>query len=415
MNGQERRLRKIALFGHFDSTNLGNESSLQAMLSNLRRLKPDTKVICICTNPQVTKAVHQVETVAVSRSLFSSWRPRNPWGRALRRVCIGLPSEAYQWVHGLITLWGTDMLVVPGTGLLTDAFGFFRLSWGPYHLLRWSLIAKLCGCKLLFVSIGAGPIYGALGRWAVRSTLSLADFRSYRDNSTKEYLANIGCGEGKDQVYPDLAFSLPEAAIPHQERKKGGRSVVGLGLMEYAGRYSVANPTDKIYSAYLDSLVNLVEWLLARDYDIRLLIGDLVDTNAIKDFRNLLRGRISARDEAHITEEPIGSVETLLSQILTTDFVVATRFHNVLLAILCDKPVIAVSFHHKCESLMNAIGLPEYCLDINNLSGDQLITKACDVENDGERIRYTIRKKMREFRAALEEQYKIIFNAIATS
>ena len=57
------------------------------------------------------------------------------------------------------------MLIVPGTGLLTDAYGL--LNWGPYNLLKWSLIAKLCRCKLLFVSIGAGPVYGTLGKYFI--------------------------------------------------------------------------------------------------------------------------------------------------------------------------------------------------------------------------------------------------------
>ena len=109
----------------------------------------------------------------------------------------------------------TDMLIIPGTGLLTDAYGL--LGWGPYNLLKWSLIAKVCRCKLLFVSIGAGPIYGTLGRWFVKAILSLADFRSYRDNSTMQYLKGIGFRADNDRVYPDLAFSLPEAVIPHQD------------------------------------------------------------------------------------------------------------------------------------------------------------------------------------------------------
>ena len=166
----------------------------------------------------------------------------------------------------------TDMLIIPGTGLLTDAYGL--LSWGPYNMFKWSLIAKVCRCKLLFVSVGAGPIYGTLGRCFVKSALSLADFRSYRDNSTMQYLKGIGFRADNDRVYPDLVFSLPEAVIPHQDTKKSRRSVVGLGLMDYAGKYSVARPSNEIYLAYLENLVTVVRWLLAHEYDVRLLIGD---------------------------------------------------------------------------------------------------------------------------------------------
>ena len=43
------------------------------------------------------------------------------------------------------------MLIVPGTGLLTDAYGLG--GWGPYSLFKWSLAAKLRGCRVLFVSV----------------------------------------------------------------------------------------------------------------------------------------------------------------------------------------------------------------------------------------------------------------------
>jgi polysaccharide pyruvyl transferase WcaK-like protein len=300
------------------------------------------------------------------------------------------------------------MLIIPGTGLLTDAYGL--LSWGPYSLLRWSLLAKICGCKLFLVSVGAGPIYGLLGRWFVKSILSLADFRSYRDDSTLQYIVGIGFRADKDQVYPDLAFSLPETVIPRKDSKKSRRFVVGLGIMEYAGKYSVAYPTDKIYSAYLHNLATFVEWLFARGYDVRLLIGDLGDVPAKEEFRDLLRDRISGCHEERLIDEPIRSVEDLLVQIAETDLVVATRFHNVLLSLFCNKPVISIAFHHKCESLMSAMGLSEYCLNINDLKAEQLIERFCDLERNYDEIKSSIGEKAREFRAILDHQYEIIFN-----
>lgn len=408
MKEDRRQPTKIAFFGHFDSTNFGNESTLQAILYHLKRFRPNAEVTCISTGPEATVATHHIEAIPIAETFVKSWVPRNPLTRVLRRVCIGLLSEPYQWVKGLMRLRRTDMLIIPGTGLLTDANGL--LGWGPYNLLKWSLIAKACRCKLLFVSVGAGPVYGAPGKCFVKSVLRLADFRSYRDNSTMQYLQDIGFHDDNDRVYPDLAFSLPEDVIPHQNPTKNRRSVVGLGVMDYAGRYSVANPSDTIYLAYLESLVTLVGWLLAHEYDVRLLSGDLGDTHVRQELRDLLRERLSGRDEGHIIDEPISSVEGLLSQLSTTDLVVATRFHNVLLALFCNKPVISVSFHHKCKSLMNAMGLSEYCLDINDLKAERLIEKFRDLETNANKIKSSIREKAREFRNALDEQYKFIFN-----
>jgi polysaccharide pyruvyl transferase WcaK-like protein len=300
-----------------------------------------------------------------------------------------------------------DALIVPGTGLLTNAYGL--MGWGPYNLFKWSLIAKACRSKLFLVSIGAGPVYGALGRWLVKSILYFADYRSYRDVSTKQYLNGIGFRADIDPVYPDLAFSLPAAIIPCEDSPKKGRAVVGLGVMMYAGKYSVASPSDATYLAYLDSLATAVKWLLAHEHDVRLLIGDLVDVRACEEFRDLLKQRLSAVDGARVKIEPTKSFEDLLSQIAATDLVVATRFHNILFALLCCKPVIAISFHHKCASLMGAMGLSDYCLDISDLNADRLIEKFCNLETNAKDIKSLIAERHAKFRKELDEQYRQIF------
>src|SRR5262249_6923212 len=191
---------------------------------------------------------------------------------------------------------------------------------------------------------------------------------------------------------------------------KSRRTVVGLGLMDYAGKYSTTSPSHEIHLAYLENLASVVRWLLAQENDVRLLIGDLADVRTTQEFKGLLRERLSMCDEEHIIDEPVSSVEGLLSQIAATDLVVATRFHNVLLALLCEKPVISISFHHKCESLMSAMELSAYSLDINVLKADRLIEKFCDLEKNAVKLKPLIRKKTREFREVLDEQYRIIFN-----
>ena len=412
MKENEKKRKKIAFFGHFDSSNFGNESTLQAILYHLRCYQPDAEVVCISTGPEATVANHHIEAIPISETFFKSSPPRNPLLRIVRRLFVGIPSEFKRWVDSLMSLRRTDMLIIPGTGLLTDAYGL--KGWGPYNVFKWSLVAKLCRCKLLFVSVGAGPIYSALGRCLVKSALSLADFRSYRDNASKEYLKRIGFHADNDRVYPDLVFSLPETVIPHQDNtKKGRRTVVGLGLMDYAGKYSIPRQSNEIYLAYLENLASFVRWLLARENDVRLLIGDRMDVHTTQEFRGLLRERLSVFDEEHIIDEPVSSVEGLLSQIATTDIVVATRFHNVLLALLCEKPVISISFHHKCESLMSVMGLSAYCLDINAFKADSLIEKFCDLETNASKIKSIIREKATEFRGALDEQYDLIFKAMA--
>jgi polysaccharide pyruvyl transferase WcaK-like protein len=402
----KRRARTITFFGHFGGGNFGNESTLLAIVHHLRLLAPGTYFSCICTGPETVAADYNITAIASRDAVVKPWALRSPLARLTRKLLVGIPSELYRWLKGFSTLWRTDALVVPGTGLLTDAYTL--IHWGPYDMFRWSVTAKLCGCKLFFVSVGAGPIYSRVGRFFVKAALSLADFRSYRDASTKRYLTSIGFLTDHDRVCPDLAFSLPTTAIRHGLDRTRGRPVVGLGLMEYAGKYSVERPTSARYSAYLESLVEFVKWLLAHEYNVRLLIGDLVDTPVAQAFRSLLKERSVMHKEERIIDEPVASVENLLSQLAATDVVVATRFHNVLLSLLLNRPVIAISFHHKCSSLMSQMGLSEYCQDINGLSAATLIEQFCQLQQNAGCIKRMIGEKVAACQNALDEQYRII-------
>ena len=404
---------KITFFGHFGSANSGNESTLVAILARLRYLSPACDFSCICTNPNSVMARDGIAAVPISTRVLRIRNSEARLGRRLGVAFLAMTQELWQYVRAFRTLKGTDVLIIPGTGLLNDAYGLsaYGLSaWGPYNMFKWSLMAKLRGCKIAFVSVGAGPIDGALGRFLVKSALSFATYRSYRDDSSLHFLTSIGVDTTQDRVYPDLAFSLPETSMPPSETRIRQRNrVVGLGLMLYPGKYSVANPRDDTHASYLEALVGFAEWLLASGYDIKLLLGD-DDTHVIEEFKSLLEARVGFDVEERVAYEPITSVHEILPQLAATDIVVATRFHNVLLSFLLNKPVIAISFHHKCTSLMSQMGMSAYCQDIHRLNAESLVAQFQELERNTEAVKRIIRQRVEDSREALDEQYDLVLN-----
>jgi polysaccharide pyruvyl transferase WcaK-like protein len=178
--------------------------------------------------------------------------------------------------------------------------------------------------------------------------------------------------------------------------------------MEYAGRYSVANPSRDTYDRYLESLAVFVVWLLDHDYDVKLLLGD-AHTLAVDDLMAVLRKRLAPNTAERVTYRPTNSAEELLSQLSETDLVVATAFHNVLLSLLLTKPVIAISFHHKSSSLMNETGLSEYCHDINEMNADTLIEQFQALATNADDVKQQILQRVEAFERALDEQYELLF------
>jgi polysaccharide pyruvyl transferase WcaK-like protein len=405
MSSHRGRGLRVAVFGPFGITNFGNESTLQALLHHLRQFDPGARVTCICVHPGEAEALHDVDGVPISPVLLGSWAPRNRLLRFFRRMTVGLASEAHRWLSGFAELRRTDVLVVPGTGLLTDMCGL--LGFGPYSLFRWSLIARLCGCRVVFVSVGAGPVTTRRGRRLVRTALSLAHYRSYRDEASKRYVESIGFRAGDDPVCPDLVFSPPPLATDPVDGP-GGR-VVGLGVMVLPEQVSSPRPRAEVYRDYIEKLALVAEWLLGRGYWIRLLSGDIHDVAAKQDLGRAVRELVPPEVAERLIDEPIATVDDLVSQIRATDIVIVSRFHNVVKAILCKKPVIAVASHPKSESLMRSMGLAGYCLDVDGFSAGELIRRFRRLEEEAGELESQVERQTALFRRAVEAQYEAIF------
>jgi polysaccharide pyruvyl transferase WcaK-like protein len=272
-------------------------------------------------------------------------------------------------------------------------------------------MARLRGCRVVFLSVGAGPIYTGAGRLLIRTSLAMADYRSYRDEPSREHLRRIGVRTTADPVYPDLAYALPrELLAPGKETRQRARPVVGLGLMVYPGRYSDASPKPETYTAYVTVVATFAERLIGEGFDIRVLLGD-GDNVVIEEFMSELRSRLGLAAATHAVCPAVTSVGELLAQLADTDFVVATRFHNLVFAMLVGKPVISLSFHHKCDSLMKEAGLAAYTHDIHNIDADRLMRQFDELTSHRDEVKRTIAERVDSWRQALDEQCRAVFGA----
>lgn len=399
----------ISFFGNFGTQNLGNESTLRAILKSVRRHLPGAAVNCICPRPEQTTADHGIPAVRMSyrygtafqkkaRQASIRWIPR-----LLRRLFVRLPREIVEWMKAFRALKNTRMLVMTGTGMLGDfGIGPFDLH---YEIFKWSLLAKIRGGQVLFVSVGAGPIDSRISRWLVKRAALLADYRSYRDAFSKSFLAGIGVDTSADPVYPDLAFSLR----PEGQGQKGQARVVGIGLMDYFGKRWT--PASKgVHADYVRNLAGFCAWLLERGYTLRLLIGDLSYDKHIKaDVLEALRLLLPDLPAARIIDEPVTSIENLVAQLSSIDLLVGTRFHNLVLAMLLNKPAVALSYHEKIDSLMSSVEMGDYVQQIAGLSVEGLIQRFTALEKNAGSINPLLARKVEEARASLERQYGDIF------
>jgi polysaccharide pyruvyl transferase WcaK-like protein len=289
---------------------------------------------------------------------------------------------------------------VAGTGIVQD-YMCGPLGW-PYEIFKLSVLAVLCRVRLVFLSVGAGPIHHSLARWFLKRSLGFAHYRSYRDDASKDYLRGIGFSNDADLVYPDVVFGLSPGNFGHGRRLPGKRRVVGLGLKDFTTN---SLGTDA-YRHYLETMATFVSWLQTRGYDVRLLIGDFqYDTSVREELVEILRRRGEAVDPPLLTVEAAPTVSELLRQLGEAEIVISPRYHNLVMSLIQGKPVMALSDHAKLDSLITDFGLAEYRISLEHLSGEELKERFCDLQGNLEQLRLHVTAGVEKYRQALERQY----------
>jgi polysaccharide pyruvyl transferase WcaK-like protein len=401
---------RISFYGNFGAGNLGNECTLQAVIEEIRRRWPDAQLVCFCTNPQDVRTRHNIaafpsEAVNKTAAKNSSSRGRpDRLARIFRIAFKRIPLELVHWAKSLRAVSRTDMLIVAGTGIVAD-YLTGPLGW-PYDIFKLSALAGLCRVKLVFLSVGVGPIQHPLSRWFLKTSLALARHRSYRDGASKQYLEKIGFNTERDLVCPDVVFALSQGnfvtTVP-----TGQRRIIGLGLKDYG---SADRLEPKAFREYLDTMAAFVSWLLEHGYGVRLLIGDIqYDTSVIQEFVDVLKSRDIPVEAPLLMAEPALTVEELLRQVGGAEAVISPRYHNLIMALIQNKPVIALSDHAKLDSLVTDFGLAQYLVPLRNLSPDVLIGRFKQLENDVERLRPYIKMEIDNYRQALDALYATLF------
>jgi len=397
----------IALWGNFGAGNWGNECTLEAVVHNLRRRMPEARLVCVCSDPEDVRRRHGIEAVPIGQRRRDAVAGM-AWtrGAGFARRASG---EVGAWWSALGLARGVDAMLMTGTGMLSDVGeGAFGL---PYELFMWSSAVRARGGRVAFASVGVEPIEDPLTKFFLFAALRMADYRSYRDQPSRDRLREIGFEDPEAAVYPDLAFSLPESATAARlSRPRPARSTVAVGLFDYRGRGQHGGEDAVAYRAYLDKIGGFVLWLLERGHAVRLLIGDLTyDEPVLRDVREWLAAHGGDRHSGRIEDEPARSVEDVMDQIAGVDLVVASRFHNVLLALLLGRPVLSIAYNEKNDALMERMGLGTYCDSIDRFALDLLCDRFEGLRREAPRLRPLILAKGAAFRRDLDRQYDALF------
>ena len=419
---------RFALLQHVGGGNLGDDATLDTVMQNIRRRRPNVVMAAFTANPNDTKERHRVPSYpirttpwvfgyirATSKSSFKSalralarkhrflfCLPRLAY--ALARIPKVLYSEMSFLIRSRRIISSFELLIISGGGQLTGSCG----PWAfPYTLFKWVLLAKSARVKCLFLNVGAGQLSHPLSKCFVKRALSLADYVSFRDEQSQLLVSQIGF-KGTGHVFPDCVYSRDVLPLDTRTAGRANQLVVGIAPMPYWGpRLHPREKNPAFYQCFIEKLATFGASLARNSYLLKLFGTDIgVDPLVINDLQLCLFKHHNVGVHGY---KPARAVDDLLSNISAMDYVVTCRFHGVVFAHLLNKPVLALSPHPKVVTLMNDLGLSKYCLDIRTFDPDGLAETFASLVAGTSEIKAHMAASLAKYRSRLMRQFDELF------
>ena len=258
-----------------------------------------------------------------------------------------------------------------------DVGGYqFGDIWGPIsaqrkeRILRWAVPART---KICYLPQAWGPFESPTLLRAVRGIVNRADLCYARDEVSLRWLQQAaGSQSGHVKAGTDVAWTF--AGLPRQEARRvlensgalqSGRPIVAVtpnfGMAYRAGAgWTLANPYLRMLRDIIDCLTtycNAHVLLIGHFYlsdaqkDDRRVCGELLTLVSNKPDVTFLSGHYSAAQIKGI----LGNCAVVLS----------SRYHALIAALSQGVPSIAFGWAHKYEALLEEVGTPQNCIQLD--------------------------------------------------
>jgi len=382
---------RVALLGGFGGGSVGNDASLDAVIRMIRRIEPDAVITCLCPRPEEV-----AERFGIPAHAIRSQRPvggifASPIGRILRA-----PYRLRDISRALRMAGSFDTLLVPGTGILDDYGGERPTEW-PLTLAVWLTAARMRGVRTGMVGIGAGPLSHPASRWLARVACRSADYRSYRDTGSRNFMASIGVDVAADDIVPDIVFSMPP---PKSTAARTAQPLVVIPVMKYSG-WKQTQRSSSIEDRHVRVLGDFCGWLLRAGYAVRLVTADSHDHTATVRVAQSITAVDPEVARSRLTTAVAEDQAGLVRLIADATAVVASRYHGVIGALICGKPTISLGYAARNEELMSAAGLGSYCQHVDHVDEVLLRKQFVELMADRDCLSAEVASRVAEFRRRL--------------
>lgn len=292
--------KKVVLSGYYGYDNFGDEAILAVLIDHLKQIGADVTVLS--HNPKKTSYNYQVKAV-----------------------------KNFNLLSVIFALKNCDVLISGGGSLLQDVTSLKSLLY--YSFIIW--LAEIFNKQVIIFAQGIGPLQRDISKNIVANLISKANLVTVRDIKSCELLQSWGIDA---EIVSDPVFSMD---LPQSESS----GAVGIQLREFK----------TMNDAFLQRLAESVVKEFAHKKIELYVFQNALDLEISKRFVKMLK-KLYPEIETEIVRSL--SQNDIIIRISRLEYMIAMRFHAVLVAIKTGVPTIAINYDAKVAKLAYEAFLP---------------------------------------------------------
>ena len=293
--------KKVLISGYYGADNFGDEAILETIIQRLNKYNADITVLSL--NPKKTTEIHKVKAV-----------------------------NSFSFFDVLFAIINCDILISGGGSLLQDATSVKSLFYYLFVLMAAQLFGKI---TIIFAQ-GIGPIKNKLGEILTKSVLKKCSRVSVRDDKSLFLLR--GWGINNAILVCDPIFNLEVKGSNPQNK-------VGVQLRKF-----------KTLNEKL--LITLANRIALDFHDKEIEIYSFQDNNDLELCRHFKHLLLSINSDMEVKVICGKTQQEIIDLMANLEYMIAMRFHAILIAIKYGIKTLAISYDYKVENLANEANIP---------------------------------------------------------
>ena len=383
---------RFTILGSYTGRNAGDCAILENVVRGIVEACPDAQCEVLTINPEFVRGAFADLPLTPVRTM--------PWDLSVKT--LGLPL-----VRSVLR---SDVVVI------TSAILFDHKFWNPLYnylsaLVTAVALAKALRKKVVFYSVGVGPVYTWKGRKTVRWLLSKADMITLREEASRDIIAQLGLPPRYTMAAdPALNQQISPADIQTMQRTLddavGPGPRVAINLTAYLDSWTGQGKGKLSQDTFCREMANAANHLAqAWDYGLVFICTQYMDDAVMEN----VVSRLAPQTRAVLLKNRTYNHRQLMAAMSLCDFMIGMRLHCQILSVAAGTPCLALNYAPKVRNFMEMAGMADYVVDFDERFGEhRIIERAGHLRNHLDKVKRNMDARARILKSQEKQSVRVL-------